>query len=66
MDLFQSPPQPDDELFARHAAERKAMHESQKRAVMIGDALNSMEGVTCKERCTYFRGFDWLPGSWRG
>jgi hypothetical protein len=46
MYLFQSPPLPGDESFARHAAERKAIYESQKRAVMIVDALNSMESVT--------------------
>jgi hypothetical protein len=31
MDLFQSPSQPGDELFVRHAAERKTIYESQKR-----------------------------------
>jgi aspartate/methionine/tyrosine aminotransferase len=47
MGLFPSPPQPGDESFARHAAERKATYKSLKgRALVMLDALNSMEGVT--------------------
>jgi aspartate/methionine/tyrosine aminotransferase len=43
MDLFHSPPQPDDESFALHKAEQKAINELLKRrTVMTLDALNSM------------------------